>query len=454
VTGSGTNVLSDIPTAKEGNSRMKNIYLTILPVSTGVRDLLRLGMVDELLSLSDEVRVILVTPAHTVPEFHEEFAGPRVVIRAHSMFEGFPGRRLPQAVLNACMAIQRKASGRRLMRLVSRIQTWLMALDEDKIAGLFTEFPPSLVVSSHPLMISDWRLFYAAKRRRIPTLAIVRSWDNILKGLKILPDFLAVWNEINRKEAMDRYGYTENEVIVTGSPPFDRYFLPGTLQPRDAYLSAAGLNPGRPVIVYATLGQFHYAYDETFLLDLLLKLADEHDELAEAQIVCRLHPMSQIRYFWKYTTNPRVTLSFPKTYDKTIGWSMTVEEADDSANLLCHADVVITPTSTMMLEAPIFDTPTILPIFSTVQPELAERYFGGLALKQHCKPLAEKEWLPFVRSEQELADALLQAIRDPELGREGRLAVVEEYVPFRDGKCGERVARLILDLMRSNQSSA
>ncbi len=432
---------------------MKNIFLTIIPTSSGVRDLLRLGMVDKLLSLSDEVRVILVTPAHTVPEFHEEFAGPRVVIRAHPMFEGFPGKRLPQAVLNGSMRIQRKARSRRLMAVATRVQSGLMALEEDKIAELFAEFPPSLVVSSHPKMISDWSLLYAAKRRRIPTLAIVRSWDNILKGLTILPDFLAVWNEINRREAMTLYGYTEDEVFVTGAPAFDRYFLPGTLKPKDEYLSAAGLDPRRPVIVYATLGQFRYDYDETFLLDLLLKLTDEHEEFSGAQIVCRLHPTTQIRFFWKYTADPRVTLSFPKAYDKALGWSMTVAEADDSANLLCHADVVITPTSTMMLEAPIFDTPTILPIFSTVQPEMAERYFSGLALKQHCKILAEKGWLPFVRSERQLAEALLQAIRDPSLGREGRRAVVEEYVPFRDGKCRERIARLILDLMSQDPSS-
>ena len=67
----------------------------------------------------------------------------------------------------------------------------------------------------------------------IPTLGIVRSWDNVYKGIRRRPQQLAVWNTVNRDELLDLEGYRPDQVHIIGSPQFDPYFdADQNLEPR------------------------------------------------------------------------------------------------------------------------------------------------------------------------------------------------------------------------------
>ena len=211
------------------------------------------------------------------------------------------------------------------------------------------------------------------------------------------------------------------------------------------FMRSMGLDPENPIVLFGTAGSHAPDWDETHVMDLLLQITDQCAELRSIQFVCRLHPSSRLEHFWPYHDHPRVILSFG-SYVKTLGWCMTKDEVDQMANMLCHADLVITPASTLSIEAPVFDTPTLVTLFSTVRPELHAKATKKAWLEMHFKPIVEHDWLPLVHTSEDLAPMMTRALQDPAWYREGRKAIVEEYITLTDGKSYQRVAQFISDL--------
>ena len=65
-----------------------------------------------------------------------------------------------------------------------------------------------------------------------------------------------------------------------------------------------------------------------------------------------------------------IVLSYVDKYIPTLGWTMDNEDVDIMANILYHSDVIISPGSTVTIEAAIFDTPIVFPTFNPRQQNL------------------------------------------------------------------------------------
>ncbi|MGE5272769.1 MAG: hypothetical protein ACM3QU_03225 [Verrucomicrobiota bacterium] len=98
----------------------------------------------------------------------------------------------------------------------------------------------------------------AAQLARIPTGALITSWDNLTtKGvIRVRPDRVFVWNETQRREAGEMHGVPPGRVVVTGAPRFDPWFARTPSRPREAFLAEAGLPPGRPYVLYLCSSPF------------------------------------------------------------------------------------------------------------------------------------------------------------------------------------------------------
>lgn len=129
-----------------------------------------------------------------------------------------------------------------------------LAKEPAGLAECLGEYPPALVVSTHPRMTWEWDLVSWARRKGVPTLGIVKSWDNILRHLHARTDRVAVWGRANRRDAIEVERYREDEIDVTGPAPFDPYFDPAVLRPREEFLRNMALDPERPVVLFGTAG--------------------------------------------------------------------------------------------------------------------------------------------------------------------------------------------------------
>jgi CDP-glycerol glycerophosphotransferase (TagB/SpsB family) len=231
-----------------------------------------------------------------------------------------------------------------------------------------------------------------------------------------------------------------------GAAQFDAYFAPGTTWSREQFASYYQLDSSRPVIVLATLGAFLHLYDETYLVDWLLQEIANGGIPGKPQIVIRLHPASKLEYFQKYLSHPDVRISFIQGYIPSLGWTMTRDDVIAVANLLRHADLVISPGSTITIEAAIFDTPTIVPLFHVYQPELGKKQYD-FHLRNHFKRLRELDLVPFADTPDELRSYVNRALTDKSWYRNQRTQLVHDYICFTDGRSAERLSDLILQLI-------
>ena len=325
---------------------------------------------------------------------------------------------------------------------------WLIKPDFEMV-NILKERQPNLVVITNPMQHHEQPIFGAAQALGILTLGVVRSWDNLYKGLRIRPDVLAVWNPVNRQEAINLMKYRPDQVEIVGATQFDPYFDQKGVLNREEFAAKLKLDPKRPIITLATLGPFQYQYDETYLMDWLINAILTGAIPKESQIICRLHPASRLEQFLKYQAYDFVRLSWIEGYIPSLAWTMTREDVYFVGNLLRHSDVVISPGSTITIETAIFDTPTIVPIFHTYQPEMGQLQFNQ-HLATHFKRLKDMDLIPIIEKSEDLVPAIQHALSDRSWYREQRAKLVQDYIYFTDGKSTERLAELIINLSKTH----
>ena len=127
----------------------------------------------------------------------------------------------------------------------------------------------------------DW--LRSAKAQGLPAALCVASWDNLTnKGVMFdKPTRTYVWNEIQRREAVELHGLEADTVVAVGAHPFDHWFewTPGTS--RAEFCAKTGLDPGRPFMLYVCSSGF-IAADERPIVARWLEAVRADPELAEA----------------------------------------------------------------------------------------------------------------------------------------------------------------------------
>lgn len=411
----------------------------LISISEGhvVRNLLENGLLDRLLERSFEIT--LLTPAYAIPAFCERWERPGVRLEKLLPFASSKAQRR-LAHLRRRLAKQGRP---RLARKLLVRERRMVSNCPQAYKDLLDAYPWSLVLATHIHLHIEVPLVNAAYVRGIPTLGVVNSWDNVYKGIRAHPDCALVWSGINKQEMMDFEGYPTQRVLSIGAPAFDCYFSPETLWPREAFCRHFDLDPGRPIILYATIGQYAKFFEETYLLEVLLRAIREDRFSTRPQIICRLHPLTKQELFESYRTHPDVRLSRYEHHVPTLNWCPTREETILAANLLHHSAVCMTPGSTMALEAAIFDTPVLMPVFNGYQPEVWEDYYARACLAWHFGRLVREEMLPMARTDDEMIDWINRYLADSSLYRDGRERIVKDYVEFTDGKAVERLVEVI-----------
>lgn len=423
---------------------MKNLYLTI-PVGQSVRDYLHVETAARLLDLLPDFRIVLLTPSYNVQDFlalvpkHE-----RMLVRRMEIRSGSPNWRL--------IHWRKRLRKRWAISWLLRWEARRMQLP-DYLADTFKELPPSVVVSTHPMPNHDYDVVLWARRLGAQTLGVVKSWDNIQKRLSSHCHLLSVWNPVNKNESLELLDYRDEEVTINGSPSFDPYYDPAYDISRQDFFTSLGLDPSRPVVTLATDGPTNnefYGRDETHMVEDVLRMIGELEVLKGAQLIIRLHPMSHLEFFWRFWGRPGIKFSFASIMPG-IMWCPSKQDLFEQTNLLRHSDVIITPGSSWVLEAAIFDKPTVVPIYSDLQPDHAAADLVRWTLARHFKPLAENDWVPITRSYEETKLAVEEAFTRPSRYEKGRKAIVENYIYYRDHHSSKRVAQWIADVARTTK---
>jgi hypothetical protein len=314
---------------------------------------------------------------------------------------------------------------------------------------------PKLVVVTGPFQMAQPAVASVAKNLGIPVMALITSWDNLSTKNRMVfkYDGYLVWSEQTRRELHHFYPSTRKApVFVVGAPQFDVFFQDRFSQSRREFCETQGLSPDLPVIVYA-VGSPNFLKGEWLgALHMAERIAG--GELGNVQMIVRPHPTHDrgelVRLFERFL--PRVVVQKPAGDGTSLPRSQDVRQTTEWVNTFRHADVVVNLSSTVMVDAALFDRPVVNLDFDPSPGRPQQQLIKEINHNwDHTKPVAESGGVWLVNDEEELVAAVKTYLKNPELHREKRRWIAEYVCQYPDGSCGERMARAIhefADLMQ------
>ena len=194
----------------------------------------------------------------------------------------------------------------------------------------------------------------SARAAGVPAGTCVASWDNLTnKGLlKLAPERVFVWNEVQRREAVELHGIPADRVVATGAALFDPWFVREPSRPRDAFVRQAGLDPDRPYVLFLGSSPFvtrHGQVEVPFVERWIEALRAAGDErLRGIGVMVRPHPIGKA---WKGVDLGRLgnVVVWPPHSERPIA----EQDQGDFFDSLAHSDAVVGINTTAMIEAAI-----------------------------------------------------------------------------------------------------
>ena len=299
-----------------------------------------------------------------------------------------------------------------IMRRLARVERAI------PVSGRLTEWlraqaPDVLLVSPLVEMASDQvDLVRAAHALGIRTGTLVASWDNLTnKGdLRVATDRVFVWNEAQKREAVELHRVDPGRVVTTGAQPFDRWFERRPSRTREAFCRDVGLPDDRPFVLYTGSSIFiaRAEFEMPFVRRWVDALRAYSDPLVrDLGILVRPHPYNG--QMWE-----------PERFDGLPGLSVwprggfdPIDERSRTAffDSMYFAEAVVGINTSAMIESAIVGRP----VLSITPPEFA----GSQGSTLHFHHLLPENG-GFVRTATTLADHLGQLamlLRDREAAR-------------------------------------
>lgn len=268
-------------------------------------------------------------------------------------------RRAPQNLVAralATLAPRRSAARRWLRRLYA-----LYRPRRAEITGAFDRVEPSLVLVASPGHYwLDHFVLDEARRRGIPSACVVLSWDNLYSRGPMCrrPDYLLVWSEEMRRQAIEVHQVPEDRIRVVGPLQFRFYAEPVAAEEIARMRRRVGLRPGEPFLAYVC-GARTARYDVEDVQALATEL--RRGPYRDLRVVVRPHPQGS-RAAYEALLDRGVLLDrSPDLTDAAVGpEALDVGAIRHMASLLSDARFVVSSWgTTALLEACIFDTPSV-----------------------------------------------------------------------------------------------
>jgi hypothetical protein len=272
-------------------------------------------------------------------------------------------------------------------------------------------------------------LIVECREKGIPLLYIMNSWDNPSAGPFAAgrPDAFLAWGPQTAQHAQDYQGFPREDVYCIGAAQFEVYKSDPSITKAE-FCQLHDIPESHKVILYAggSLGTNEFEH-----LQLLEEIVDK-GAIGDATLVYRPHPWGGggnagdqiISHDWKHvrieSTMRRYLVSL-----KEKGYHLTFPSYLDTHNVLSASDVVISPLSTILIEAAMHQKPIMcfLPL-----EDVSAKHFQTVHHLPHFKALQEDANVILAKGRKELVlklPKLIEKINDPEFE-----AKIEETCAF------------------------
>ena len=286
------------------------------------------------------------------------------------------------------------------------------------------EHAPDIVVLTPMIVLKTAQLDLAraALELGIRNVFAVASWDHLSsKGdLTFQPQRVIVWNDVQKREAVELQHLDGDRVIITGSQIFDDWFGKRPSTSREEFCARVGLRPDRPIVLYVCSSLLEGSTPEPpFVVKWARHLRDSgHPSLRECSILVRPHHEHGEAWRKVHFRGMENVACWPKAGD----FPVDARSKTDYFDSLYHASVTVGLNTSAMIEAGILGRP----VHTILLPQFHDSQEGTV----HFHYLLEEPngLLHVARSLDEHADKLAAAVegRDPDPERSARF--VREFV--------------------------
>ena len=459
---------------------MKKVLLTI-PLGMSARNILRTEVYR---LLKAECKLIIISRLSQNKDFIDEFAAPNVSFYDMPPLNGWRAA-LRARLQNYWTFHYGKKTGSETARryrerlriknkwgyyrasvfewLLDRLKLWKamsiltrnLSLHHRYYSDVLEKERPDLVMSLSPLVTEeDLLVMSVAKRRKIPVVGFVHSWDSIPKESNpwVLPDKLIVWNRIMKEQARNFLNYSETDIFVVGVPQYDEYLFNTPALAGSEYKALKDIPQDAKILTYTCGAPTFFVDEEDFIRDLI-GLIDQ-GVFGNAVLILRLHPKYNIdKYKAVFGNLPKVF--FDEADSASVASYVDVWNKENSnqsyVNLLRNSDVIINLGSTVTIDAAIFDKPVVNVAYD-LQPAKGFWFSNARFYESaHYKHITASGGAKIACSRDDLINDIKMYLEDSSIDREGRKRIVDEQCYKLDGKSCERVVQAVLDVVRERE---
>lgn len=252
------------------------------------------------------------------------------------------------------------------------------------LTQLLTSERPDLVV--HPSTFDGYfinDLISESKSAGIPSVLIMNSWDNpsIKQTAAGIPDWCVVWGQQTLAHCRRYMGIPANRLIKHGAAQFDVFQRPPVMS-RDAFCQEHGISPSKTIVMYAgsSKGTDEYSH--------LSRLNDACASglLENVAILYRPHPWGNCgkdgqriaTVNWQHVSIEHSMLPYVQRVASGDETMFIEAEYARTHEVLTHVDAVISPLSTIIIEAALHNKPPLcfMPLDQEKRGSLFEVFTG------------------------------------------------------------------------------
>jgi hypothetical protein len=294
----------------------------------------------------------------------------------HPMFDDTPklrarsAERTPGGFVRLGEFIHQRAGWAR--RPIVALLDWLerSVPENPEFRALIARHRPDVVLLTPLIGLGSRQIDYlrAARAMNIPTGLAVWSWDHLSSKALIRerPDRVFVWNETQRREAIEYHHVPEDRIAVTGAQCFDRWFKRAPSRDRYTLCQSIGLTPVRPFVLYVCSSPFLGSQPEApFVMEWVRRLRESSGTLRDVPILIRPHPSRTAEW-------AGINLS---AFRDVVVWGSTPVDPpsrNDYFDSLFHSAAVVGLNTSAFIEAGIVGRP----VLTLLLPEWHENQLG------------------------------------------------------------------------------
>ncbi len=290
------------------------------------------------------------------------------------------------------------------------------------------ESPDAVVVS--PLVLrgpggaQQTQVFKAARQLGIPAALAVGSWDHLSsKGMiRVVPDIVLVWNEVQKREAVELHQVRSDRVVVTGAQPFDHWFEMRPTTSSEVFFDKVGLPRGGRMVLYvgSSRGIAQPEKELAFVRQWVAAIRRSADQLVrDLSILVRPHPFNMELWQTADLSDLGAVAVFPS---QPPTFPMNPADTADYFHSLYYSQAIVGINTSAMIEAAIVGrgvyTIQVPEFASTQQGTVHFQYLvpGGGGCVQQAPSFAEH------------VQQLTHGLADPDAGRDERERFVRAFV--------------------------